>query len=223
MRPGAVASILVFIVFTRSRSVTAHVATLLGIVSVLVVALSVGVAYLAAVRRVEQVTAARVTDVAWAIAATDDVRQGLASADPAAALADFADRQQRLTGTDFVVVMSTDGIRYTHPTPELVGGRFAGSIAEAQAGGVVLERYVGSLGPSTRAVVPVVEDGRVIGLVSVGLRQSRVESQLNQTAARDPAAGPGRGAAVRRRGVGRRAPGAARDPRPQRARTAATA
>lgn len=150
----------------------------LSAVAVLVVGMSVLTAYRQAVVQVEQSAAAKVTDVALTIAGTDDVREGLASPDPARALSALAARQQAATGTDFVVIMSRDGVRYTHPRPELVGGTFVGTIAPAQQGGVVLEEYAGSLGPSTRAVVPVLVDGDVRGLVAVGIVRPRVSEQL---------------------------------------------
>ncbi|MDI9628897.1 MAG: sensor histidine kinase [Acidobacteriota bacterium] len=157
-----------------------HVLFSLSVVAVLVVVMSVGLAYWQVYRQVDEAASSKVTDVAFTIAGTDDVRDGLAADDPAAALREFAERERALTGTDFVVIMSVDGIRYTHPNPDLVGGRFGGTIAAAQAGGVVVEQYAGSLGPSTRAVVPVVEDGQVIGLVSVGLVRDRVWDQLRE-------------------------------------------
>ena len=179
---------LVFIVFTdrdpdrrvHPRSVASHVLLSLSVVAVLVVAMSVGLAYWQVYRQVDEAASNKVTDVAFAIAGTDDVREGLAADDPAAALREFAERERALTGTDFVVIMSVDGIRYTHPNPDLVGGRFGGTIDPAQAGGVVVEQYTGSLGPSTRAVVPVVQGGQVIGLVSVGLARGKVWDQLRQ-------------------------------------------
>lgn len=167
-----------FIVFKGPRSVASHVLLVLGAVVVLVVGVSLATAYTQAVRQVEDAAATRVVDVAEAIAATDDVRQGLAARDPAAALAEFAERQRLASDTDFVVVMSPEGVRYTHVNPDLIGERFLGTIADAAAGGVVVERYTGTLGPSTRAVVPVVVDGEVKGLVSVGIRRDKVDAQL---------------------------------------------
>ena len=47
----------------------------------------------------------------------------------------FAEQVRRDTGTDFVVVMTTDGIRFTHPNPAEIGRHFLGTIAPAQQGG----------------------------------------------------------------------------------------
>ncbi len=86
------------------------------------------------------------------------------------------------SGTDFVVVMSRDAIRYTHPDPSQIGKTFIGHTEEALAGGIVEEDYTGTLGPSSRVVVPVTDAGKVVALVSVGIRKSavgeRVRAQL---------------------------------------------
>ncbi|MFT3877572.1 MAG: sensor histidine kinase [Propioniciclava sp.] len=167
--------------FTRSRSVASHVLIVLGGILVFVVGLSTLTAYTQAVRHVEDAAAARVLDIARAVAATDDVREALASDDPAAELTEVVERARQLTATDFIVVMSPGGVRYTHPTAGLVGGQYAGTIAGAAAGGEVVEQFTGSLGPSTRAVVPVLVDGEVTGLVAVGLRRDRVSQHLAAT------------------------------------------
>jgi two-component system, CitB family, sensor kinase len=113
--------------------------------------------------------------VATAVAAAPVTREALRSADPSATLQPFAEQVRRDTGTDFVVVMSTSGIRYSHREPAEIGGRFRGHIDAAVAGGTLVETYTGTLGPSVRAVVPVRADGVVVGLVSVGIRLASVE------------------------------------------------
>lgn len=180
MSASSAAGILVVIVFTRAsrRSLAGQVLIVQVVLAVLVVGLSAAMAYREADRRVEELTRARVLDIATAIAATDDVREGLAAADPAAALEQLAERERRRTGTDFVVIMTPDGVRHTHPTAALVGGRYVGTIAPAAAGGVVVEDYTGSLGPSTRAAVPVLVEERVVGLVAVGVRRARVDDAM---------------------------------------------
>lgn len=167
-----------FIVFTAPRSVASHVMTVLGVVAVLVVGVSVALATWQASSQVEAAAADQVTHVARTVAASDEVRNALAAGAPTPALTDFAERTRAATETDFVVVMTPAGVRFTHPNPDLVGGRFLGTTDAARTGGVVVEDYTGSLGPSTRAVVPVLEDGRVIGLVSVGIARAKVSQAL---------------------------------------------
>lgn len=166
-----------FIVFRRATrraaawSLAGQFLAVQSVVALTIVVLATGLAYRQASRQADGATRIKVTQVAWAIAATDDVVEGLRASDPSSALAAFAERERTQTGTDFVVIMAVDGTRYTHPDPGLVGGRFVGTTAPAAAGGMVVEEFTGSLGPSTRAVVPVTADGQVIGLVAVGIRR----------------------------------------------------
>ncbi len=126
----------------------------------------------------------RALDLALSVADTPTVREAVLRPDPTAALQSYAEQVRRDTGTDFVVVMSTDGVRYTHPDTSVIGQRFRGSIAEARAGERYTEEYTGTLGPSVRAVVPVLGDGTsgddedVVALVSVGIRTDKVQDQV---------------------------------------------
>ena len=160
------------------RSVASHALTVLGVVAVLVVGVSVALAFWRATVVVEDDAADQVTDVARTVAASPEAGAALALGRPTPELSSFAEAARAATGTDFVVVMTTEGVRLTHPNPELVGGRFLGSIAAAQAGGIVVEEYTGTLGPSTRAVVPVRDGSRVVGLVAVGIARAKVSQAL---------------------------------------------
>ncbi len=72
--------------------------------------------------------------------------------------------------------------RWTHPDVSQIGKVFIGHIEAAQQGQDVVENYAGTLGPSSRAVVPVLRGGdrsqRVIALVSVGIALSAVSNQV---------------------------------------------
>ncbi len=121
-----------------------------------------------------------VLGVAHALAATPTVRDALAGPDPSALLQPFAEQARLDTGTDFVVIMTTDGTRYTHPNPAEIGGKFLGTIAPAARGESFTETFTGTLGPSVRAVVPVRVDGQVRALVSVGQSVTRVSRELSR-------------------------------------------
>ncbi len=136
---------------------------------VAVVLMGVGVAaYLQLEQRQRDTTAEEMLGVAHTLAAAPDLRPALAAADPSAVLQPLAERVRRDTATDFVVVMTVDGIRFTHPDPTQIGGHFLGTIAPAARGESITETYTGTLGPSVRAVVPVLDGGRVVALVAVG-------------------------------------------------------
>jgi PAS domain-containing protein/anti-sigma regulatory factor (Ser/Thr protein kinase) len=119
--------------------------------------------------------------VAESFAQSPGIVEALGSPDPTAVLQPRAEAARERTGVDFVVVMTRDGIRYTHPVPDRIGGRFVGTIAPAQAGGIVTETYEGALGPSVRAVVPVRGPGdSVVGLVSAGVTLENVSAMIRE-------------------------------------------
>ncbi|MET9677734.1 SpoIIE family protein phosphatase [Streptomyces sp. NPDC006482] len=108
--------------------------------------------------------------VAETFASAPGIEEVLAGPDPTAELQPRAEEARKASGVDFLVVMTKDGIRITHPDPAQIGRHYIGTIGPAAAGGIVRETVTGTLGPSTRAVVPVTDaEGDVIALVSAGV------------------------------------------------------
>jgi two-component system CitB family sensor kinase len=163
-------------------SVAAQTFALQVLIAVLVVAAGLVGAYGQAQRAGDQEAMARALAVAETIAATPTVVSAVQGPNPSAVLQPYAERVRVETRTDFVVVMSRRAIRYTHPDPSQIGKTFIGHTEEALQGGIVEEDYTGTLGPSSRVVVPVTDGGTVVALVSVGIRKSavgqRVRTQL---------------------------------------------
>jgi sensor histidine kinase regulating citrate/malate metabolism len=150
-------------------------------VTILVVLVGASLAALSnAIAANEAAARDEVLGVARAVAAAPTVREAVATADPSPVLQPLAERIRRDTGTDFVVIMTTDGIRFTHPNPAQIGGRFQGTISAASEGGTVTETFTGTLGPSVRAVVPVLDGEAVRGLVAVGLTVDHVSQEMTQ-------------------------------------------
>lgn len=147
-------------------------------VAVTVVIAGLGGAYVQAQKAGSREASAQVLAVARAVAVDARVIEALQQPDPSPRLQPLAESVRQSTGTDFVVVMNPRGLRYSHPNPALIGGQFSGHIDQALAGGSVVEDYTGSLGPSRRAVVPVIARRTVIGLVSVGIVKSQVSERL---------------------------------------------
>ncbi|MFF5105270.1 SpoIIE family protein phosphatase [Streptomyces sp. NPDC000134] len=113
--------------------------------------------------------------VAGAFAESPGIREALRAPDPTAVLQPRAEAAREATGVDFVVVMNTDGIRYTHPRPDRIGKKFVGTLGPALAGRTVTEEIDGTIGPLVQAVVPVrAADGTVVGLVSAGITTENV-------------------------------------------------
>jgi two-component system, CitB family, sensor kinase len=149
-----------------------------AVVVVFVVLASAAAFYLDARDRAIDAARERVLSIARVVAASSSVITAVSGPAPTVVLQPYAERVRRETGTDFVVVMSTDRVRYTHPRPDRIGGYFVGNIDQALRGGKVLETYRGTLGPSERAVVPVRDDdGRVVALVSVGITRQTLKHE----------------------------------------------
>ncbi|WP_031102900.1 SpoIIE family protein phosphatase [Streptomyces sp. NRRL S-146] len=123
----------------------------------------------------------RSTAVAQTFAHSPGVLAALRAPDPSRILQPLTEEARRSAGVDFIVVMDTNGIRYTHPLPDRIGKQFVGEIGPSLAGKVYVESVDGPLGREVQATVPI-ENARdeVVGLVSAGMKVKNVESQLNR-------------------------------------------
>lgn len=146
----------------------------------LVLATGTAVAVLYAQREGQSGARQRVLDIALTFAESPDVAAALRAPDPTARLQPLAEAVRVDTGVDFIVVMNTDRIRYSHPDPRQIGHRFLGHVEPALEGRPFTETYTGTLGPSIRAVVPVHDGGRVTGLVAIGITTTRVTDRLQR-------------------------------------------
>ncbi|MFC9927681.1 SpoIIE family protein phosphatase [Streptomyces sp. NPDC127190] len=157
------------------RSVAGQV-FVLQVVIVLLLVVAAVVAQVLQVRRDTDMEAEhRSLAVAETFANAPGTVAALRSAHPTALLQPHAEAARKATGVDFIVVMNTDGIRYTHPKPDRIGKKFVGTIGPALAGGTVTEHVNGTIGPLVQVVVPVKDPaGRVVGLVSAGITTAHV-------------------------------------------------
>ncbi|MFJ8048327.1 SpoIIE family protein phosphatase [Streptomyces luteogriseus] len=111
--------------------------------------------------------------------------QALTSKNPTAVLQPSAEAARKRAGVDFIVATNTEGIRYTHPDPSLIGKKFVGTIEPSLSGRTTIERVEGRLHgarvQAVQAVVPVTgPDGSVVGLVGAGLRLPRVVGMVDE-------------------------------------------
>ncbi|MFF3320725.1 SpoIIE family protein phosphatase [Streptomyces sp. NPDC002889] len=101
--------------------------------------------------------------------------------DPSKVLQPSTEAARKAAGVDFIVVMDTKGIRYTHPQPDRIGKRFVGTIEPSLAGRVYTESVDGPLGHEVQAVVPVRDlKGKVVALVSAGLKVENVTGVVDR-------------------------------------------
>ena len=165
-------------------SLARQLMVLQGAVVVLVVGLAAALAYGDARRDAHEAAEQRTSAVAGSVADSPDVRDAVELDDPAAVLQPYAEQVRIDTGTDFVVVMSPEGTRWSHPDVSLIGRPFVGTTAPALEGRTFSETFTGSLGPSVRTVTPVRAgpdgDGEVVALVAVGITVDRVGAELRR-------------------------------------------
>jgi serine phosphatase RsbU (regulator of sigma subunit)/anti-sigma regulatory factor (Ser/Thr protein kinase)/PAS domain-containing protein len=163
------------------RSVAGQVFVLQVVIVLLLVVAAVVALYLQVRHDSTQEARNRSVAVAEAFANAPGTREALTSPDPTKILQPRAEAARKATGVDFIVVMNTDGIRYTHPKPNRIGKKFVGTIAPALAGGTVVEEINGTIGRLVQAVVPIrAPDGKVVGLVSAGITTANVGGAANR-------------------------------------------
>ncbi|MFF0063215.1 SpoIIE family protein phosphatase [Streptomyces sp. NPDC005279] len=161
----------------RMRTVAGQVFLLQVAIVVLLVAAAMAALVLQSRSDSEREARNRSVAVAQTFAHSPGVVAALESPNPTVVLQPLAEQARKRSGVDFIVVMNTAGVRYTHPLPDRIGKKFVGNLQPALAGGVVTEKIVGTIGPLVQAVVPVKDsDGKVVGLVSAGITISHVSS-----------------------------------------------
>jgi two-component system, CitB family, sensor kinase len=129
-------------------------------------------------REQDDATRQRVVGIAVSLAQAPSTIAAVRTSDPTALLQPVTERIRVRTGVDFIVVMAPDRTRYTHTDVTQIGKPFSGTIDRALAGATFTETYAGTLGPSIRAVTPVVDGGKVIALVSAGVTRARIGDEV---------------------------------------------
>ena len=141
-----------------------------------------GVAVLDARRDADELTRQTVIGVTESVALMTSTAEAIGEPDPTVILQPQTEDIRKATGMDFIVVMAPDRTRFTHTDTTRIGGQFTGNIDRALAGETFTETYPGTLGPSIRAVAPVLDaDGDIVGLVSAGVTRTKVSQSVLAT------------------------------------------
>ncbi|MFD9461799.1 SpoIIE family protein phosphatase [Streptomyces sp. NPDC060027] len=113
--------------------------------------------------------------VAETFANAPGTRAALSAPDPTALLQPSAEAARKASKVDFIVVLNTDAIRYTHPKPDRIGKKFVGTTAPVLAGHSITEQINGTIGQLVQATVPIkAPGGTVVGMVSAGITTENV-------------------------------------------------
>src|SRR5689334_6852799 len=108
----------------RPRSLAGQLFAMQVVIVAVVVAGGAVLAYVNDSGQADTAARHRVVAAATAIADSDSVVGAARSPDPSASLEPYALRVQKDAGVDFVTIMDTHGIRWTHPDEDLIGRHF---------------------------------------------------------------------------------------------------
>ncbi|XUM03973.1 sensor histidine kinase [Streptomyces venezuelae ATCC 10712] len=164
----------------RPRSLAGQLFAMQVVLVAVVVAGCAVFAYVTDRAQAEETARRQATATAAAVADSPSVAAAARSADPTATLQPYAESLRRHAGVAFVVIMAPDGTRWTHPEPAQIGRTYLGHIEEARRGRLYSETHLGVLGPSVRTVAPVLDDGRVVALVSAGITIDEISEQVRE-------------------------------------------
>ncbi|MFF4401078.1 SpoIIE family protein phosphatase [Streptomyces sp. NPDC001480] len=163
------------------RSVAGQVFVLQVALVVLLVVFAVFSLFLQSRRDTNAEAKRRSIAVAQTFAHSPGILSALHTPAPSKVLQPLTEAGRKSAGVDFVVVMDTHGIRYTHPIPSKIGKRFVGTIGPSLAGKVYTESVHGPLGHEVQATVPIKDTrGKVVALVSAGLKVKNVTNQVDR-------------------------------------------
>src|SRR4051794_27849573 len=146
---------------------------------VLTLGTGVGVSILQARKQLDRGSGRQSLAIARTVAQLPEIHRAFALPHPERAIQPIAERIRKANGASFVVVANDRGIRYSHPDREKIGQPLSTDPSEVLLGREYVGVQTGSLGTSVRGKVPIRDaNGRVIGLVSVGLLERNVSAQL---------------------------------------------
>jgi two-component system CitB family sensor kinase len=165
-----------------------RLSTQIFVLQIVIILLTVVAGFAVSFMQARRVLDARTGETSLAIARTvasmPDVIAGLSSPAPSLVIDPIAERIRGATGAAFIVVADDQGIRLSHPNPRLIGTSLLVDADEdpqsVLAGNTFIGVQTGSLGRSMRAKVPIRSaDGTIVGLVSVGVLEAHVSSELS--------------------------------------------
>lgn len=124
---------------------------------------------------------ARALSIAEAAANDPQIRAQMALGDPNHLVAELADSLRRATGASYIVVIDRNGVRHSHPDPNLIGQKVEEPLVALDGRGHVgADR--GRLGTSANGKAPLrAPDGTITGEVSAGLLERNVSATVRRS------------------------------------------
>lgn len=132
-------------------------------------------------RNIENKAKTNIMNVAEMVAHSREIIDELKIKDPDWKIGPYIDNQLKtLDQIQYIIVADTEGIRYSHPNPDMIGKKFVGGdeYEVVQKGKTYISEATGTLGKSLRAFTPIYdsENNKEIGFVSVGTLTHSIET-----------------------------------------------
>ncbi len=153
------------------------------VITVVFVSISIIISFVASwmTGNIESKARTNIMNVAEMVAHSREIVDALEAKDPNRKIGPYVNMQlKNLEQVEYIIVADSEGIRYSHPNPEMIGKRFVGGdeYRVAQKGETYISEATGTLGKSLRAFTPIydAENKREIGFVSVGTLTHSIET-----------------------------------------------
>jgi len=130
---------------------------------------------------IESKARTNIMNVAEMTAHSTEIVNALETKDPSQKIGNYVNMQlKELEQVEYIIVVDNDGIRYSHPNPEMIGQKFEGGdeYRVVEKGETYISEASGTLGKSLRAFTPIYDSGnnKKIGFVSVGALIQSIET-----------------------------------------------
>lgn len=129
---------------------------------------------------IENKARTNIMNVAEMVAHSKEIVEQLEIKDPDKKIGPYVDMQlKNLEQVEYIIVADSEGIRYSHPNPEMIGKKFAGGdeYKVVNKGETYISEATGTLGMALRAFAPIYdEENKEIGFVSVGTLTQSIET-----------------------------------------------
>lgn len=124
----------------------------------------------------EDQTGKRALNLAQSVANIPEIQRAFRSDTPSVVIQPIVQPIQRETGAEFIVVGDTQEIRQSHPNASIIGAKMVGSDNDRALlhGESYVSKKEGTLGLSIRGKVPIFDEGKIVGVVSVGFLNNDV-------------------------------------------------
>ncbi|MEY9869908.1 two-component system CitB family sensor kinase [Peribacillus sp. B2I2] len=129
----------------------------------------------------KQETGEKALSVAQTVSLLPEIKQAFRNDNPSVIIQPIAEKIRRQIDAEFIVIGDENEKRLSHPDPNLIGKKMVGGDnGEVWNGKSIITESTGTLGPSIRGKSPIMANGKVIGVVSVGYLQDDIEKEVSR-------------------------------------------